>query len=190
MMKEIRWHGRGGQGAKTVSELLALALLKSGYFVQAFPEYGPERSGAPIRAYTRSSDQPIRLHCGVTNPDIVIVLDASLLNDTDITEGLESNGLVLVNTPLDAEAIKSSLERLTNLYCLDADRLAEETGCSFSNVVMVGAVSSINGAPALEMLYEAAEEKLGAKLSPEQLQINKDAIEAGYNALKDMEEMV
>nr|NIQ60152.1 pyruvate synthase [Gemmatimonadota bacterium]NIU80368.1 pyruvate synthase [Gammaproteobacteria bacterium]NIW32524.1 pyruvate synthase [Actinomycetota bacterium]NIX24741.1 pyruvate synthase [Actinomycetota bacterium] len=94
-MIEIRWHGRGGQGAKTVAQILATALLKTGRHVQAFPEYGPERSGAPMKAYDRVSDRPIRRHCAVTEPDVAVVLDATLLGEVDVTSGLGADGLLL-----------------------------------------------------------------------------------------------
>ncbi|MGZ4354478.1 MAG: 2-oxoacid:acceptor oxidoreductase family protein, partial [Gaiellaceae bacterium] len=96
-MKEIRWHARAGQGAKTASQLYAVALLQAGKSVQAFPEYGPERRGAPMRAFTRVDDRPIRRHDAVTEPDAVVVLEPSLLKDVNVREGLKPGGLVLVN---------------------------------------------------------------------------------------------
>ena len=96
-MKEIRWHARAGQGAKTASQLFATASLRSGQSVQAFPEYGPERRGAPLRAYTRVSDRPIRRHDSVTTPDVVVVLEPSLLGEVDVAEGLSPKGFVLLN---------------------------------------------------------------------------------------------
>ena len=94
-MKEIRWHARAGQGAKSASQLLAVALLRSGKSVQAFPEYGPERRGAPLRAFTRYDDRPIRRHDAVTTPDAVVVLEPSLLNDANVRAGLKPDGLLL-----------------------------------------------------------------------------------------------
>ena len=96
-MKEIRWHARAGQGAKTASQLFAVSAMRAGKSVQAFPEYGPERRGAPMRAYTRIDDKRIRRHDSVTNPDVVVVLEPSLLHETDVTEGLASDGFVLLN---------------------------------------------------------------------------------------------
>ena len=95
---EVRWHGRGGQGAKTAAQFLAEAALDAGKFIQAFPEYGPERAGAPIRTYTRISDHPINIHSGVTNPEVVVVIDPSLLDSIDVTEGLGEDGVLVVNT--------------------------------------------------------------------------------------------
>jgi len=112
-MLEIRWHGRGGQGAKTASQLLAEAAMESGSYIQAFPEYGPERAGAPIRAYTRISDDPVNIHSGVTNPDIVVVIDDSLLQSADVSEGL-AGGILLVNTSMSPEEIPRFAEAVRN----------------------------------------------------------------------------
>lgn len=190
MMREIRWHGRGGQGAKTVSELLALALLHHGDYVQSFPEYGPERSGAPLQAYTRSSDHPIRLHCGVTDPDIVVVLDDSLLREIRVTEGLKDDGFLLVNTAADEEKVRDLLDFDGRLFVIDADRIASETGIPYSNVVMAGALVALLGNPPLEDLKEAARKKLGKKLSDKIVETNLKAIEAGFHASEHPEEVV
>ena len=96
-MREIRWHARAGQGAKTASQLYATALLHSGKSVQAFPEYGPERRGAPLRAFTRVDDTPIRRHDSITHPNVVVVLEPSILNEVDVTDGLAADGFVLLN---------------------------------------------------------------------------------------------
>jgi pyruvate ferredoxin oxidoreductase gamma subunit len=167
---EIRWHARAGQGAKTASQVLALALLRSGKSVQAFPEYGPERRGAPLRAYTRVDERPIRRHDSVTRPDVVVVLEPSLLGEVGVTEGLAPGGLVLVNGEQDALAGPG-------VRCVPAARLA---GSKFVNVVMVGAVAAALGDPPLEELEQAAVEVLGKKASPESLH---RAMEEGYACL-------
>src|SRR5690554_6765597 len=95
---EVRWHGRGGQGAKTGGFHLGEVLVNSGRYMQAFPDYGPERMGAPMRAYNRISDEPITIHSGVTSPEIVVVLDATLLGKVDVTSGLPEDGILIVNT--------------------------------------------------------------------------------------------
>lgn len=190
MMNEIRWHGRGGQGAKTVSELLARALMHHGDYVQAFPEYGPERSGAPLQAYTRSSDQPIRLHCGVTDPDIVVVLDASLLREIPVTEGLKPGGFILINTAASESEIRGRLKFDGRLFVIDADRIAEETGIPYSNVVMAGAVAALMGEPPLDELKSAARKTLGKKLSKKIVETNLKAITAGFHAIQQMEEAI
>jgi len=170
-MTEIRWHARAGQGAKTASQLLALGLLRSGKRVQAFPEYGPERRGAPVRAYTRVDDRPIRRHDSVTTPDVVVVLEPSLLGEIDVTEGLAPDGFVLVNGD-GAPALDG-----TRVISVPASRLAESR---FVNVVMLGALAAALGDPTLEALEDAAVRLLGAKVSPESLHA---ALEEGYACL-------
>ena len=160
-MKEIRWHARAGQGAKTASQLFALALMREGRSVQAFPEYGPERRGAPLRAYTRVDDRPIRRHDAVTAPDVVVVLEPSLLNEVDVGEGLPKDGLLLVNgeqplTGLDGRRI----------LLVPASRLAAS---KFVNVVMLGALAAALGEPRLEDLEEATVQLLGEKVPAETL---------------------
>ncbi len=105
-MVEIRWHGRGGQGAKTAALLFADAAMSSGKFIQAFPEYGPERMGAPVQSFNRLSDEPITLHCGITSPDIVIILDPTLMATVDVTAGLKDEGIIIINTSLPPSEIR------------------------------------------------------------------------------------
>ena len=156
-LTEIRWHARAGQGAKTAAQLLALAALRAGKSVQAFPEYGPERRGAPLRAYTRISDRPIRRHDSVTDPDLVVVLEPSLVHEIDVGEGLAPGGLMLVN----ADDEPSELAGLP-VRCVPATRLAAERGSSFANVVMVGAVAGALR-ESLPQVQDAAVEVLGRK---------------------------
>jgi pyruvate ferredoxin oxidoreductase gamma subunit len=171
-LTEIRWHARAGQGAKTASQLLALALLRSGKSVQAFPEYGPERRGAPLRAFTRISDRPIRRHDTITDPDLVIVLEPSLLHETDVADGLEADGIVLVN----AEEPPAEL-RERSVRCVPASRLASERGSGFVNLIMVGAAGATLGEPALGELQDAAVELLGRKVDADAV---RDAVAEGY----------
>ncbi|MBU1614411.1 2-oxoacid:acceptor oxidoreductase family protein, partial [bacterium] len=105
-LTEIRWHGRGGQGAKTAALLFADAALSEGKHIQAFPEYGPERMGAPVQSFNRLSDDPITLRCGVESPRIVVVLDPTLMNSIDVTAGLPEDGILLVNTSEDPAEIR------------------------------------------------------------------------------------
>ncbi len=169
-LTEIRWHARAGQGAKTASQLLALALLRSGKSVQAFPEYGPERRGAPLRAFTRVSDRPIRRHDTITDPDLVVVLEPSLVHEIDVADGLEPDGLVLVN----AEETPPELDDLS-VRCVPASRLANGSG--FVNLVMVGAAGAALGEPPLSELQEAAVELLGRKVDAASI---RDAVAKGY----------
>jgi pyruvate ferredoxin oxidoreductase gamma subunit len=172
-MKEIRWHARAGQGAKTAAQLYATALLNAGQSVQAFPEYGPERRGAPLRAYTRVDDKPIRRHDSVTRPDVVVVLEPSLLHELDVTEGLGPDGFVLLN----AEAVPPCLDGV-DVRCVPATRLAGDS--KFVNLVLVGALAAAFGDP-LEPVVEAAVELLGAKVAPERI---RRAVEEGYEWLR------
>ena len=158
-LTEIRWHARAGQGAKTASQLLALALLRSGENVQSFPEYGPERRGAPLRAFTRVSDRPIRRHDTITDPDLVVVLEPSLVHETDVADGLDPDGLVLVN----AEEPPAELAGVA-VRCVPAARIASEQGSGFVNLIMVGAAAAALGRPALGEVQDAAVELLGRKV--------------------------
>ncbi|HET7855163.1 MAG TPA: 2-oxoacid:acceptor oxidoreductase family protein [Gaiellaceae bacterium] len=174
-LTEIRWHARAGQGAKTASQLLALALLRTGKSVQAFPEYGPERRGAPLRAYTRISNERIRRHDAIEHPDVVVVLEPSLVGEANVDEGLGPEGLVLLN----AERVPSELGD-RRVCCVPATELASKQGSSFANVVMVGAVAAALGEPPLEDVQEAAVETLGRKLPVEAVRA---AVAEGYGCL-------
>jgi pyruvate ferredoxin oxidoreductase gamma subunit len=157
-MKEIRWHARAGQGAKTASQLFATAMLRSGKSVQAFPEYGPERRGAPIRAYTRFDDRPIRRHDSVTHPDVVVVLEPSLVHESNVFEGLAPDGLVLLNAETPPDGMPP--DRVT---CVPASRIAAKRGSKFANVVMVGALAAALSDPPVSAVADAAVELLGKK---------------------------
>jgi pyruvate ferredoxin oxidoreductase gamma subunit len=170
-MIEIRWHGRAGQGAKTASQILALAALRAGRSVQAFPEYGPERSGAPMRAYTRLDDRPIRRRYGVAEPDVVVVLDLSLLADVDVADGLAADGTVLLN----AVEVPAVLEA-HHVVTVPGDEIAS-AGSGFVNVVMLGAAAAHVGLE-LEDVLGAARELWGDKA-----EANVDAIAAGYRTV-------
>ena len=125
---EFRWHGRGGQGAKTACLLLADAAFSSGKFVQGFPEYGPERMGAPITAYNRISDTRCSIHCNIDCPDYVVVVDETLLDTVDVTKGLSPTGAVIVNTAKSPGEIRGKLRHWTGPVCtIDARRISEET---------------------------------------------------------------
>ena len=124
---EIRWHGRGGQGAKTASLLLADAAFNTGKYIQGFPEYGPERMGAPITAYNRISSSPIRIHSNIYEPDYVVVVDDSLLESVPVTDGLKETGAIVINTTKDATYLKSVLHGYKGkVYTVDAKKISEE----------------------------------------------------------------
>jgi 2-oxoacid:acceptor oxidoreductase gamma subunit (pyruvate/2-ketoisovalerate family) len=167
-MKEIRWHARAGQGAKTAAQLLAVALLREGKSVQAFPEYGPERRGSPMRAYTRYDDRPIRRRDSIEEPDAVVVLEPSLAHDAGVAAGLRPGGLLLVN----------SEEALPGAICVPAGRIAPDA----VNLVMLGALAARLGEPALGALAAAATEVLGRKADPAKLAA---ALESGHRAARE-----
>ena len=144
---EIRWHGRGGQGAKTASLLLADAAFNTGKYVQGFPEYGPERMGAPITAYNRISDVRCSIHCNIDNPDYVVVVDETLLETVDVTHGLSPEGAVIVNTAHSPAQIREKLRGWQGRVCtIDARRISEETlGKNFPNTPMLAAIVKVSG---------------------------------------------
>ena len=146
-MIEIRWHGRGGQGAKTASLLLADAAFNTGKYIQGFPEYGPERMGAPITAYNRISDTPIRIHSNIYEPDYVVVVDDTLLESVDVTAGLKPEGAIVINTTKDGEHLKKLLKGYTgNIYTIDARKVSMETlGKYFPNTPMLAAIVKVSG---------------------------------------------
>lgn len=144
---EFRWHGRGGQGAKTACLLLADAAFSAGKFVQGFPEYGPERMGAPITAYNRISDVRCSIHCNIDHPDYVVVVDETLLDTVDVTHGLSPAGAVIVNTARAPQQIREKLRGWTGRVCtIDARRISEETlGRNFPNTPMLSAAVKVSG---------------------------------------------
>lgn len=139
---EIRWHGRGGQGAKTASLLLAEAAFDTGKYIQGFPEYGPERMGAPITAYNRISDERVTVHSNIYEPDYVIVVDETLIDVVDVTAGLKKEGAILVNTEKSPEEIAPKLKGYEGRICtIDARKVSMETlGKYFPNTPMLGAI--------------------------------------------------
>ena len=144
---EIRWHGRGGQGAKTASQLLADAAFMSGKYVQSFPEYGPERSGAPITAYNRISDERCNIHSNIYEPDYVVVVDETLLASVDVTAGIREGGAVLINSPKSPEELRSALRGYTGRICtIDARKISMDClGAYFPNTPMLAAVVAVSG---------------------------------------------
>ena len=146
-MIEIRWHGRGGQGAKTASLLLADAAFNTGKYIQGFPEYGPERMGAPITAYNRISSEPIRIHSNIYEPDFVVVVDDTLLESVDVTAGLKEKGAIVINTTKNKEELESLLNGYKGrVYTIDARKVSMETlGKYFPNTPMLAAIVKVSG---------------------------------------------
>lgn len=187
-MLEIRWHGRGGQGAKTAAQLLAEAAAAVGKFIQGFPEYGPERMGAPVQAFTRISDQPIELHCHVTEPSIVVVLDPTLLRRGDITRGMPEDGIILINTDHSPSDIKRALKiQSQQVYTVNASRIAAETiGRPIPNTPLLGALVRVTNIMSLEQLLADTKKKLARKFA-DRLQIVQGNLEAVRLAYKEVE---
>ena len=160
---EIRWHGRGGQGAVTSAELLAKAAINEGKYAQAFPSFGPERRGAPVLAFVRvSSQQPIRLRAGIAQPDIVVVLDSGLLRIVDVTSGLKESGIVVINTKKRAEQLRKEFNLGWSLATVDATRIARELlGVPITNTAMVGALIKATDVVKLESVVEPLKKRFG-----------------------------
>ena len=144
---EIRWHGRGGQGAKTACLLLADAAFNNGKYIQGFPEYGPERMGAPITAYNRISNSPITIHSAIYEPNYVVVVDDTLLDTVDVTAGLKENGAIVINTTNDAETLKKKLNGYKGgIYTIDARSISiDALGKYFPNTPMLAAIVKVSG---------------------------------------------
>jgi pyruvate ferredoxin oxidoreductase gamma subunit len=181
-MIEVRWHGRAGQGAKTASQLLAMAELRNGRFVQAFPEYGPERGGAPMRAYTRVDDKPIRRRHGITNPDAVVVLDPSLLREATVHEGAGADTTLVASADCTAGELRTELDWPGPVVVVPAARIALAHGPKSVNVAMVGALAARLGQPPLEDLLAADAELFGKKLSTEARAEVEMAIREGFES--------
>ena len=161
-MVEIRWHGRGGQGAKTASLLLADAAFNTGKFVQGFPEYGPERMGAPITAFNRISDERCSVHSNIYEPDYVVVVDPTLLTAVGVTMGLKKDGAIIINSTKDPEELRPLLEGYEGKVCtIDADTIStEELGKNFPNIPMLGAVVEVSRVIPRDVLIADMEKSL------------------------------
>lgn len=184
---EIRWHGRGGQGVKTVAEFLALVAIHEDKHSQGFPEYGPERSGAPIKGYTRISDGQIKMHSAVYHPDIVLVFDPTLLESVDVCEGLKEGGPIIVNTPLSpAElAAQHGFLKGKKLWTLDANAIStDEIGRAIPNMPMLGALVKTTGVVGLESVQENIRKEFSSKFSPKVLEGNIRAVGRAFQEVK------
>lgn len=166
-MIEIRWHGRGGQGAKTASQLLADAAFMAGSYVQSFPEYGPERSGAPITAYNRISDERCSIHSNIYEPDFVSVVDETLLASVDVTAGLKKEGAVIINSSKSPEELKPLLRGYEGRVCtIDARAISmRNLGAYFPNTPMLAAVVAVSGCVDKEQFLKDMEESYRHKFA-------------------------
>ncbi|TEB14675.1 Pyruvate synthase subunit PorC [Pelotomaculum sp. FP] len=166
-MVEIRWHGRGGQGAKSACMLLADVAGLEGKFVQGFPEYGPERMGAPITAYNRISEKRCSVHSNIYYPDYVVVVDETLLDSVDVTGGLKEGGAIIINTPSSPREMRERLAGWTGKVCtIDARRISEENlGANFPNTPMLAAAVKVSGVLEIERFLADMEESFKNKFA-------------------------
>ncbi|MHB8830276.1 MAG: 2-oxoacid:acceptor oxidoreductase family protein [Syntrophales bacterium] len=161
-MLEIRWHGRGGQGAVTSVELLALSAIGEGRFAQGFPSFGPERRGAPVAAFNRVDEKQIKIRSGIYTPDVVVVLDESLIAMVDVAEGLKRTGTLIVNTTRNLEELRANIKFAGRIAVCDATGIAwKELGVPITNTTMLGAVVRMSAAVKLESLENPIKERFG-----------------------------
>ena len=185
---EIRWHGRGGQGTKTASLLLADAAFNTGKYIQGFPEYGPERMGAPITAYNRISDDPITVHSNIYEPDYVVVVDDTLLETVDVTAGLKTNGAIVINTTKSEDYLKSVLKGYKGkVYTIDARKVSTQAlGRYFPNTPMLAAIVKVTGIMNDEDFLKDMEGSFKHKFAkkPEVIDGNMKALTMTFEALE------
>ncbi|MBR4758929.1 MAG: 2-oxoacid:acceptor oxidoreductase family protein [Lachnospiraceae bacterium] len=181
---EIRWHGRGGQGAKTAALLLADVAFTAGKNVQGFPEYGPERMGAPITAFNRISADPIRVHSNIYEPDFVAVVDETLLVSVDVTDGLSKDGAIIINTPKSAEEIKPLLRGYEGrVITIDARGISEQTlGKNFPNTPMLAAMAAVTGVMEKDDFFREMQASFAHKFAkkPQVIEGNMKALQMAY----------
>lgn len=188
---EIRWHGRGGQGAKTASLLLADAAFNTGKYIQGFPEYGPERMGAPITAYNRISDTPITLHSNIYEPDYVVVVDDTLLDSVDVTNGLKETGAIIINTTKTADELKTKLNNYKGkIFTIDARKVSMETlGKYFPNTPMLAAIVKVSNVMSeddfLNDMQGSFKHKFAKK--PEVIEGNMKALELALKSIQSVQ---
>ena len=185
-LTEVRWHGRGGQGAKTAAMLLAEAVISEGKHGQAFPDYGPERTGAPMRGFTRISDEQIRIHAAIQNPDVVLVLDETLLDAVDITEGTNEDGIIIINTPKTPAKMREQLNLSgRRLFTLNANQIAQEViGRPIPNTVMLGALIKSTELMKMDTLLNGLQKKFSHKFSKVVIDKNIAAVKRAYEEVK------
>ena len=187
-LTEIRWHGRGGQGPKTAALLLADVCFSTGAEVQGFPEYGPERMGAPITAYNRISDKPIRVHSNIYDPDYVVVVDETLIEDIDVTAGLKEDGAIIINTAKSPEEIRPMLRGYKGRVCtIDARKVSLATlGKYFPNSPMLAATLKVTGLMDIDAFLKEMEKSYAHKFAtkPEVIKGNMDALKMALEEVR------
>ncbi len=188
---EIRWHGRGGQGAKTASLLLADAAFNTGKYIQGFPEYGPERMGAPITAFDRISTKPIRVHSNIYNPNYVVVVDDTLLRSVPVTDGLKEDGAIVINTTKSLEELKPLLHDYKgHIYTIDARKVSMEAlGKYFPNTPMLAAIVDVCDIMPIDQFISDMEESFKHKFAkkPEVIDGNMKALKLAIQEIKQLQ---
>ncbi len=183
---EVRWHGRGGQGTVTGAKMLASSVLSTGMYIQAFPEYGPERRGAPLKAFNRFSKNRITLHTPVKHPDVVIIVDNTLIGRNDIVSGIKENTVFLVNTKDSPEDIQKKLGTENKIFTLAANQIALDTiGRAIPNGPMLGLFVKATGLVELNEVIKAAEKTFRGRFSDKIVEGNIKSIERGYKEAKE-----
>jgi 2-oxoacid:acceptor oxidoreductase gamma subunit (pyruvate/2-ketoisovalerate family) len=174
---EFRWHGRGGQGAWTASELLARTALHEGKYIQSFPEFGPERMGAPVTAFTRISTEPIRIHCAVYEPDVVVVLDPTLLKTVPVASGIDENGIFIVNSADEPAKVRENLKTAKGkLWAIPATQIALRIlGMPITNTAMLGAVARATRIVNLESIEKTVRDRFRSDLAEKNFAVIKEA---------------
>jgi pyruvate ferredoxin oxidoreductase gamma subunit len=185
MDMEIVWHGRGGQGVVTANEILAEAAISAGKYVKAFPEFGPERMGAPIKGFTRISDKPVRVHSQVYEPDIVLVLDGTLIGKVDVAAGLKEDGFILANYDGKPAELQAAIGTDLECHTVNATKISiEEIGRPMANTSMLGALVRIRPIVDFDTMADHVINKLGAKLSQKVIEKNLSALKRAYEEVQ------
>lgn len=185
---EIRWHGRAQQGIVTAAKVLAEAALSSGKYVQAFPEFGPERMGAPVRAFNRISSEVIRLHGSVANPSIVLIVDPTLIGTVDVTEGTPDNAVFIINTPKTADEMRKniSVNKSAKVWTIDASKISVDCiGRHIPNTPMLGALAKATGVVSVDAVIDDFKENYAKKYSASVIDGNLKAIKQGFEQVKE-----
>jgi len=183
LMTEIRWHGRGGQGGVTAGGLMAEVAMEEGKFFQSFPEYGAERMGAPIKSYTRISDEPIEFHCPILEPEMIIVVNPNLVGAVNLTEGLDPDGTVIINTTDSPAVVRERLDlQGGKVWCIDASKIArEELKRDIPSTMMLAVVARATGIIDLDVAKTAVRQTLGERLRPQVVEANVRALQRAYD---------
>ena len=185
MHMEICWHGRGGQGVVTANEILAETCIAAGMYVKAFPEFGPERMGAPIRGFTRISDSAIRVHSQVYEPDLVVIMDGTLVGKVDVTRGIKKDSVIVANYTGTPAELQDALGTEVECHTLDANRIAiEEIGKPMVNTVMLGALIKAKPLVEYDKLEDQITNKFAGKLSDKVIVKNLTALKRGYQEVQ------